>query len=196
MSMTEGDKPRGRAFIRSRRLAWIASGVVVAALAFVLVWFQPQKLLLEETVDEALPTAGSEPVDSTGSSSAANTSRTGKPETLAEGQFQSLEHSTRGRASLLELPDGSHFLRFDDLDTSNGPDLRVYLSELSASDDWRAYGERFVDLGPLKGNRGDQNYELPRDLDLSRYRSAVIWCRRFTVGFGVAPLEPAAAPRN
>ena len=91
----------------------------------------------------------------------------------------------------MEIGDGRRFLRFEDLSTSNGPDLRVYLSEIPASDDWYAYGERFVDLGALKGNRGDQNYVLPDGLDLSEYKSAVIWCRRFTVGFGVAGLDQA-----
>lgn len=107
---------------------------------------------------------------------------------LAEGAFQGLEHPTSGTAQLLDLADGRRFLRLENLDTSNGPDLRVYLSEIPASDDWYAYGERFIDLGPLKGNRGDQNYEVPAGTDLSAYQSAVIWCRRFTVGFGVAPL--------
>ncbi|HEX2240185.1 MAG TPA: DM13 domain-containing protein, partial [Actinomycetota bacterium] len=110
---------------------------------------------------------------------------------LAEGSFQSLEHETKGRAVLLEVEDGQRYLRFEDLATSNGPDLRVYLSEIPASDDWYAYGRRFVDLGALKGNLGNQNYALPDEIDLSKYKSAVIWCRRFTVGFGVAPLEPA-----
>ncbi len=80
-------------------------------------------------------------------------------------------------------------MRFENLETSNGPDLRVYLSEVPAGDDWYAYGERYVDLGSLKGNIGDQNYEVPDDVDLDRYVSAVIWCRRFAVGFGVAPLD-------
>jgi hypothetical protein len=181
---------RIRAYVRShRRLTWIASGIALAAFVFVLVWFQPHKLFLEDTVNESTPTAGSASRESDGTDTADQSSGEGEPKTLAGGGFQSLEHTTSGRASILELPDGSRFLRFDDLDTSNGPDLRVYLSEIPASDDWHAYGERFIDLGALKGNRGDQNYELPADLDLSRYKSAVIWCRRFTVGFGVAPLE-------
>ena len=109
--------------------------------------------------------------------------------TLARGSFHDLEHPTTGTASLIELEDGRRFLRLEDLETSNGPDLRVYLSEIPAGDDWYAYGERFVDLGALKGNRGDQNYALPGHVDLSAIESAVIWCRRFTVGFGVAPLD-------
>ena len=165
--------------MRSRTLLWVGATIAVAAIVFVLIWFQPQKLLIESTVNEApplvVPTA-----DETGAEAT---------QILARGEFRSLEHDTHGSATTLELPDGSRFLRLEGLDTSNGPDLRVYLSEVPASDDWYAYGERFVDLGSLKGNRGDQNYALPEELDLSRFKSAVIWCRRFTVGFGVAPLE-------
>src|SRR5436190_1966930 len=73
--------------------------------------------------------------------------------------------------------------------TSNGSDLRVYLSELPADRGWHAYGVHYIELGALKGNRGSQNYRVPAGTDLTRYQSAVIWCRRFKVGFGVAPLE-------
>jgi hypothetical protein len=74
---------------------------------------------------------------------------------------------------------------------SNGPDLRVYLSVLPAPDDWYVYDdEEFLDLGDLKGNIGSQNYLLPAGIDLEKWKSAVIWCRRFSVGFAVAPLDP------
>jgi hypothetical protein len=46
----------------------------------------------------------------------------------------------------------------------------------------------FVEVAPLKGNVGDQNYELPANIDLSKYRAATLWCRRFGVNFGTAPL--------
>ncbi len=164
-------------------LSSILAVVVVGGMIFVLVWFQPQKLFIEQTVDEALP----QPMSAVSPDDDAE----GDATVLAEGDFQRLEHPTSGTASIIELADGSRFLRFEELDTSNGPDLRVYLSEIPVSDDWYAYGKRFVDLGALKGNRGNQNYALPPDLDLERYESAVIWCRRFTVGFGVAPLQKA-----
>jgi hypothetical protein len=168
-----------------------AVGVVgLALLAFVLVWFQPQKYFLNTTVDEAAPgpvlrTPGSSGVAPTGSPEPAGE----QASVLVSGDFRSLEHGTSGRALMLELADGSHVLRFENLDTSNGPDLHVYLSEVASGGDAGAYGERFVDLGKLKGNRGDQNYLIPGGVDLSRYRSAVIWCKRFAVGFGVAPLD-------
>jgi hypothetical protein len=188
-----------RAFISAHRRAVVVTTLIAIALvAGAVVWFQPQKLVIDRQVDEALPGAAGEnptndgnpaPAGSEGDSVPAGEAASGPRRTLASGSFQSLEHKTVGRASLLELPDGTRYLRFEDLATSNGPDLRVYLSEIPASDDWYAYGERFTDLGALKGNLGSQNYPVPDDVDLARYKSAVIWCRRFTVGFGVAPLR-------
>jgi hypothetical protein len=147
-------------------------------------------LFIDDTVDEALPESSVQPVVAETGSDPKPTPR--KAATLVEharGAFHGLEHDTSGEAVLLELADGRRFLRFEDFETSNGPDLRVYLSEIPAGDDWFAYGERFVDLGALKGNVGDQNYEIPDGVDLAEYKSAVIWCRQFSVGFGVAPLE-------
>jgi hypothetical protein len=114
------------------------------------------------------------------------------PTTLTRGSFRSLEHATSGAAVVLEVADGSRFLRLEDLRTSNGPDLRVILSDRAPSNSWYGYADGdHVDLGGLKGNVGSQNYAIPAEVDLSRYRSALVWCRRFTVGFGVAPLTPA-----
>jgi hypothetical protein len=168
--------------------ARVAATVVVVGLGvFVVVWFQPQKLFIEERVEEDLPsvTKTGEATEETASSPLPQK----EPEVLLKGAFSSLEHETTGTAKVVELDDGRKYLRFEDLETSNGPDLRVYLSEIPASDDWYAYGERFVDLGALKGNLGNQNYEIPDGVDLGRFESAVIWCRRFTVGFGVAGLS-------
>jgi hypothetical protein len=185
--------PSHESFVSSHpRLVGAGLVVLVGFAAFVLIWFEPHKLFIDDQVDQPIPVAdiqGSGSDASSPSPTPTASSENAQPQELAAGKFRSLEHSTSGRAVLLELADGRRFLCFEELDTSNGPDLRVYLSEIAAGDDWYAYGERFVDRGSLKGNVGDQNYELPRNLDLSRFRSAVIWCRRFTVGFGVAPLE-------
>jgi Electron transfer DM13 len=181
-----------------------AAALGVVFVVFVMVWFQPQKLFLDQKVNEALPgvieSAPAPPaVAPTGSSlpssppTSAPSQRTSRLTVLASGDFRSLEHGTTGKASILRRSDGSVFLRFDDLSTSNGPDLHVYLSQVPASDDWHAYGERFIDLGKLKGNIGDQNYALPAGIDLSKFRSAVVWCKRFAVGFGVAGLPELAS---
>ncbi len=112
------------------------------------------------------------------------------PIELATGEFVSLEHETRGRAVVIATGDERRFLRFEDFETSNGPDLLVYLSTKSADpNEWRGYDADFIDLGALKGNVGNQNYAIPQGVDLGRYRSAVVWCRRFEVGFAVAALR-------
>lgn len=175
-----------RGFVSRYAKYLIAAGILgVGLIIFVLVWFQPQKIFIEETASEARPTAPA--VTATGTSPAA-----AGPTTVAAGNFRSLEHKTTGRAEIIKLADGSHILRFESLDTSNGPDLFVYLSELPSNLGWKDYGKRFVNLGRLKANRGNANYKIPANVDISRYRSAVIWCSRFTVGFGVAPLNPSA----
>lgn len=112
------------------------------------------------------------------------------PLTLAEGEFIDLAHTGSGIARILELEDGSRILRFEDLDVLNGPDLRVILSPSPLVEDDGAYDDgSFADLGPLKGNQGNQNYEIPPDLDLAEFATVAIWCRRFNVTFNAAPLD-------
>lgn len=185
---------------RHPRISGTAAIVGVGLAVFVVVWFEPHKLFIDDRVDEGLPVAaaaeagGPSPSEEAGSEQPDDTGATpasGGPETLARGRFRPLEHDVLGEARILRPTDGSLFLRFDDLDVSNGPDLRVYLSVLPASDDWYVYDdEEFLDLGDLKGNIGSQNYLLPAGIDLEKWKSAVIWCRRFSVGFAVAPLDP------
>jgi Electron transfer DM13 len=175
-----------------RRPFIIGAAVIIAGLVlFVLVWFQPQKLFLNKTVNEPGPgITGTAPAGEASSSAAASRSSPPGPQVLSSGSFRSLEHSTTGKAIVLRRPGGSLILRLEHLNTSNGPDLRVYLSRVPASSELHAYRTGFIDLGPLKGNRGSQNYSIPAGMDLSAFKSAVIWCRRFVVGFGVAPLSP------
>jgi hypothetical protein len=176
---------------RHRKATIIAAVLMVGLVVFVLVWFEPQQALLNTTVQEALP--GARPTASPIPGGSTPSPGSGQSSVVASGRFRSLEHGTSGRALLVRLADGKVLLRFEDLDTLNGPDLRVYLSEVPAGGGAHAYGEHFVDLGQLKGNKGNQNYVVPKNIDLTRFKSAVIWCRRFTVGFGVAPLTPAGS---
>lgn len=166
---------------RHKRVAAAISAVVVVSIAVLAWWFQPWKLFVDETVDEGAPSLGP----------TAGASAPATPSVLSTGRFRSLEHETTGVATILTAPDGKRVVRLEDLRTSNGPDLVVMLSATPATEDgWRAYDDGLhVTLGKLKGNIGDQNYSVPPSVDLSRYRSVVIWCRRFTVGFGAAPLE-------
>ncbi len=108
--------------------------------------------------------------------------------TVVQGEFGDRSHPTSGQA--LVLTDGSEqrFLRFEDFETDNGPDLNVYLSTAAPDAPDGAFDDDFIDLGNLSGNIGNQNYEVPADVDLSQYRTVVIWCVRFGVAFGTAEL--------
>jgi hypothetical protein len=166
---------------------------VVASLAF-----QPWKLFVDDVVDEPIPTASqvapqpaTTPIAPTGSPSQPPTQA--GPVVLASGQFVSHEHDTTGKAKVLRLADGSNVLRLENLDTSNGPDLKVWLSKapvIEGKDGWFVFNDyKHVDLGALKGNVGNQNYKIPDNVDPSNYSSVVIWCDRFSVSFGAAELS-------
>jgi hypothetical protein len=104
---------------------------------------------------------------------------------LARGHFTSGEHATRGRATIVRLADGRRFLTLTSFSTSPGPDLRVRLAPSRTLDGGE---DGAVDLGALKGNRGDQQYRIPAGVSL-RGRAVVIWCRAFSARFGSAILS-------
>ena len=112
--------------------------------------------------------------------------------TVADGSFIPLGRYS-GEGTALVLNDGSEqrFLRFENFSTDNGPDLNVYLVNSDATADQGTFDDDFVDLGELKGNIGDQNYEIPPDVDLSVYDTVVVWCVRFSTGFTAADLVAA-----
>ncbi|HEY0637196.1 MAG TPA: DM13 domain-containing protein [Pseudonocardiaceae bacterium] len=112
------------------------------------------------------------------------------PVVLGQGDFVSQEHDTSGRALVVSLADGSRVVRLENLATSDGPDLHVWLSDQDAGGNWFKYDDtRHVKLGKLKGTHGNQNYVIPPDVDLAGLRSVVIWCDRFNVSFGSAPVQ-------
>lgn len=165
---------------RHRWLPW--AGLAGVVIGFGLWFFEPQALLLDDTVSEAAP-----PVrEATGEGDDSAPSAGG---IVAQGVFRPLAHDAQGMALLIETTDGKTYLRLEDFEVENGPDLRVYLSRGGADAPESQLAAHVVDLGQLKGNIGDQNYLVPASVDLTRYRSAVVWCRRFSVGFAVAPLS-------
>jgi hypothetical protein len=164
-----------------KRRKWIAGLVIVGAVGWYL--FRPELLFVNRRVNEALPSA----------TVAAAEGQTSVPAALLSGRFHSVAHETKGSATVHRLSDGKRVLRLTEFVTSNGPDVRVYLIAASdATDDETVKKAGFVELGKLKGTEGDQNYDIPADLDLGKYRAATIWCRRFSVNFGTAPLTPAS----
>ncbi|GAA3874291.1 DM13 domain-containing protein [Streptomyces lacrimifluminis] len=178
----------------------------VGGAGFGLYWFQPWKLWQDKTVEEALPgvmetsappavtpsdpaVTPSDPAVKPSAEPSEQRSAPG-PQTLASGELISHEHATSGTVKLVRLADGSHVVRLENLDTSNGPDLRVWLTDAPVKEGragWHLFDDgKYVSLGKLKGNRGSQNYALPRDVDPSSYSSVSIWCDRFDVSFGAA----------
>jgi len=154
----------------------VAIAVVLVLILGLFYWFRPDRLFTNVRVDEVMP--------------AAQGAAAALPIEL--GTFYTILHPTAGTATIYKMADGTHMLRFTNFHTSNGPDVHVYMV---AADDAKdaATVERagFVDLGVIKGNVGDQNYILPSDLDMTKYRAVSIWCKRFSVNFGAAALMPA-----
>lgn len=154
--------------------------IVVPVIVIVLfvAWyaFRPERLIVNQRVQEKFPVA---------ETSASNV------QPLESGNFHSILHPTQGTATVYRIADGSRVLRFTNFSTSNGPDVRIYMVAANdANDAATVLHAGFIDLGPIKGNIGDQNYSLGSDVDLSKYRAVSVWCKRFSVNFGTAPLSP------
>jgi Electron transfer DM13 len=159
-----------------KKKVWIGSGLVVAAIAWYA--FRPELLFINKSVSESFPAT----------SVAANSSGPSAPKQLASGQFKSHAHETQGNAGVYDV-NGKRVLRLTDFRTSNGPDVHVYLvAAPDAMDDATVKKAASIDLGSMKGNMGDQNYDVPDTADLSKYQAVTIWCARFNVNFGTAPM--------
>jgi hypothetical protein len=153
----------------SKKLVLLVVLIVVSLGAWFA--FRPERLFINQRVNEQFPTAAA----------ASNK--------LATGQFHSGAHDTKGTAEVFQLADGKKTLRLTNFATSNGPDVHVYLVAANdAMDNDTVTKAGFVDIGSLKGNIGDQNYDLPTNTDLTKYRAVTIWCKRFSVNFGTAAL--------
>ena len=163
--------------------AWKKIAIAVVAVGGFGAWyaFRPERLVIDRRVDDGMPTAQ-------GGSSA---------QPIESGQFYSILHPTTGTATIYQAGDGSKFLRLTSFNTSNGPDVHVYMVAADDAKEVAAVEKAgFVDLGVIKGNIGDQNYTLANDLDLAKYRAVSIWCKRFSVNFGAAALRPTQTSQN
>jgi electron transfer DM13 len=156
------------------RKKWILIGVGVPILVAAWWIFRPEKLWVNVKVNEPAPFAS-------------NTD----PQPLYTGLLAGRAHPTSGRASIYQTPDGKRDLRLTDFTTSNGPDVHVVLAQSSDENlkqDFVKGHFDTVELGSMKANQGDQNYDLPDSADLSKYDDVVIYCERFNVVFGSAKL--------
>lgn len=110
------------------------------------------------------------------------------PKVLATGAFVTVAHEGTGDVQLISLGQNSDtIVRLENLDVLNGPDLRVVLSKSSDVEKSGHLGE-YVDLGALKGNKGNQNYVVPKNINVSEYHSVVVYCKAFRVVFNSANL--------
>ncbi|HEY1881503.1 MAG TPA: DM13 domain-containing protein [Candidatus Cybelea sp.] len=112
------------------------------------------------------------------------------PAALESGSLVSGAHDTAGTVTIYKLDNGQHVLRLSDFHTSNGPDVHIYLtSAKKVASNGDVTGGKYLDLGSLKGNVGNQNYDIPTDANLGDYHSISVWCARFHVNFGAAQLK-------
>jgi hypothetical protein len=186
----------------ARRHPRAAIGLAALALAIgvPLVWYLGSPLFLSRSIDEPppvvaaapsadpVPTAAASPVDEPEAPTAgASASTPPTPPVLVErsGTFSGADdfHFGEGTARLIETAPGSFTVRLEDFAVRNGPDLFVYLSPIEDG-----YADGAIELGRLKADRGNQNYDVPAGADLGRVRSVVIWCKQFAVDFAAAPL--------
>ena len=116
------------------------------------------------------------------------------PVLLSSSEWISIGHPGTGTVLVYRQPDGSHVVRFENLEVSNGPDLLVILSAAPLVNDRAAYSAaEYLSLGDLKGNKGNQNYVVPADVNLGDYQTVAIWCRRFNYTFNAADIHSPPA---
>jgi hypothetical protein len=157
---------------RNRKILTLAAIPMLVAIWWA---FRPEKLFINQTVNEAAPAAIA-----------------AGPQPEYTGRLEANAHPTSGRATIYKSPDGKQYLRLSDFSTSNGPDVHVVLvhsGDQSLAQKLVIGGFDTIELGSLKGNQGDQNYDLPPNADLNKYQAVAIYCERFHAIFGVARLE-------
>lgn len=143
----------------------IFTGIGIIIL-LALIWYTVSPLFIDKVVSEKSPISNEAQISASYSGTFSDADRF---------------HKVSGDAKVFSQ-NGKNYLRFENFEATNGPDLYVYLSTAKNNDD-------YVSLGKLKGNIGDQNYELPENVDLKKYNNVLIWCQRFSVLFGSAEIE-------
>lgn len=184
-------------------------GLIVLVPVAALAWWLGSPLFLSTTVEEEFPFAGTALVPDGMTRSEVEQVMSGMAKVdqeMSEGMPDAMEgaeevksgalrdadrfHRGSGVATIYRLADGSHILRLDDLEVTNGPDLHVILTpHPNPSGRDQVASEGYVDLGKLKGNVGSQNYAIPPEVDVDAQSTMVIYCKPFHVIFSVAPLQ-------
>ena len=166
--------------VRSRPLRRPVIGAFGVAAALAGAYLGPSQFFDDEVDEQVAAVAPA--------AQATDSTSTPRNRRLAAGRFDSVGHEARGTATAIRLAEGGRVLTLTGFEVDNGPDLRVYLVAGPARSE--AAVDDYVDLGALKGNKGNQQYAIPRSVDLDRYSTVVVWCRAFSVLFARAPLGP------
>jgi hypothetical protein len=196
----------------------VSVGVVLIVVVGAMAWYFASPLVLNRTVNEdfpiEMPTSGElgkmtqielDTTESTVMDTARNIPDVVMDEktpdvtiqneevttVLKKGVFRDADsfHQGSGDATLYNLQDGGRILRLEEFSVTNGPDLRVLLVKNGDPTKRDDVQDGYIELGKLKGNMGNQNYEIPDDVDVSEYESVVIYCKPFHVIFSVASLS-------
>ena len=200
-------------YIRTHKLLVAGVVAVLAVPLLALAWWLGSPLFIDDAVDEQFPLAAMAEVPDTMSMADAEATMVAAdaqpdqamdevmvdamgtllaPEALRSGQFRDADsfHTGTGTATIWDLGNDERALRFEEFRVRNGPDLRVFLAvrpdPMGRSD---VLDGGYVEIDALKGNIGNQNYDIPPDVDLEMYNSVVIFCWPFRVVFSVAPLS-------
>ena len=167
--------------------SWII--VIVVTVIGSISAFAVSPYFTESTIDEALPTCTiTQPKMDEKNEMMTDKIMTKKDETMTvsySGTFVGVGdgiHNAQGMAFTVPIEDGSKVLRLENFESTNGPDLFVYLATDDKASD-------FISLGELKANKGNQNYDIPNNVDLEKYNKVLIWCKAFGVLFGSAELS-------
>jgi hypothetical protein len=170
------------------RFSWVVGALLTAVLVYLAVGvFGVQTLFYDSEVNEDFTATSSASRGQDPSQAAESTPR--DPVVVSSGRFHAVAHPGTGDAIVYRLGDGSYVLRLENLDIFNGPALYVYaVAAEDANDNKTVLNTSILDLGPLKGNKGNQTYELPAEFNPEKYRAISVWCRRFSVNFATAPL--------
>lgn len=154
----------------------LGAGALIVGVGLAVGVFEVQSAFYDVTVDQPLPDA----------------MKAATP--VAVGTFHDVAHAASGTARIARASDGSHWLRFEQFRVDNGPTLRVVLVAADeARDDAAVETAGSIDVGELAGNVGNQSYQLPAEYDPAKHRAVSIWCDRFSVNFGAAPLRAPGA---
>lgn len=173
----------------SRRRIVVTLLVVGAVAGIVLaVVFKPWLLFVDVRVDDALPSVPTATAATGPTPTTTSTPEPAGPVVLATGSFISHAHETSGNVSIVEDASGKRVLAIENLVSTSGPDVHVWLSASDAAGGASAGSAAFVDLGVIKGNLGNQVYDIPAEVDLSQFQSVNLWCVQFSVAFGAAQL--------